>query len=152
VRREGSNKILQRLQLPKSNEAVDLIFNPRAVETKDMNFDGYKDILIEYNDGSAGGQYYVWLYNPTTKKFVFNGDFSDLREPTPDSTQRTITSYIANGASGGSIYTYCIKKNKLILLRSEETENNFENKRTIKTIKTFKDENIISIKVDTTLF
>ncbi len=149
VRQEGSNKILQRLHLPKND---DFIFNPRAVETKDMNFDGYNDILIEYNDGSAGGQNYVWLYNPKTGKYVFNDDFSELRDPDPDSVKHTITSYDAGGSTGGAVYTHCFKNGKLILLREVDTYNDFENKRSITTIKSYKNGKIISVKEDTTSF
>ena len=148
VRRESSNRIIQYLKMPIEISR----FNPDRCFAADMNFDGYSDLLIGYNDGSAGGQYCVWLYRPKTGKFIFNNDLSDLRDPDPDSTTKTITSYYASGISGCSIYTHCIKNYKLILLREEETENDIKTNQSIKTIKIFRNGKIISIKVDTTSF
>lgn len=88
---------------------------------EDMNFDGYRDIriLMDYPCGNMGCQFYFLLFDPKTRKFVFNESLSALLDPEVNKNKRTITSF-SNGGSGEYFYqTFQFNSNKLVLIMEE---------------------------------
>jgi len=53
-------------------------FESNKFELIDWNFDGAKDITVIYNCGSGGCAYWIWNYSPTTNKFIFNKELSEV--------------------------------------------------------------------------
>ncbi len=76
----------------------------------DVNFDGYKDVII-LNDfsGAHGNTWYnCWLWDPKTSSFVESKSFAKICNPALDSKNKCIYSAGGSGAEfwGGSIYKY----------------------------------------------
>ncbi len=83
----------------------------------DMNFDGYNDLSILNNCGATGNcNYDIWLYNPQKNIFVENDDLSNVTNPTPDPTAKTISSTYNWGASGYEQDTYKFDANEKLFL------------------------------------
>jgi hypothetical protein len=146
VRREGRDRIVQKLKLPK-----DLIedFYPEHCVAMDMNFDGYLDFLLISHGGSAGVAYAVWLYDPKTRKFNLDRDFKDIYNPVPDPLTKTITSSFSEGWRYNRRDTYKYDKSKLVLICSTENEFSESINRHIITTTLFESSKQISVKVDT---
>jgi hypothetical protein len=49
-----------------------------ASHFEDLNFDGHADIKIFKSAGNVEKIYDVYLYNPRTRKYEFNEDFSNI--------------------------------------------------------------------------
>lgn len=76
----------------------------------DVNFDGYKDVII-LNDfsGAHGNTWYdCWLWDPKTSSFVKSESFSEICNPSLNPDNKCIYSTGGSGAAfwGGSIYQY----------------------------------------------
>lgn len=126
-------------------------FQPDFFSCEDLNFDGYKDILLEYSDGSGGGSYNVWLFNPKTGRFDYNKEISQLTDPTPDSASRTLTSYYEDGACCGTVSKYRFHHGKLDPISEEETIRGDEPNRLVQTTKLFGHGKVVSVRIDTLL-
>src|SRR5690606_12385036 len=66
----------------------------------DANFDGYRDIVSAYADGGAGPNYVniFYLFDPVTKRFVYDEGLSSLPQVEVDTVKRVIRSAWRNGA------------------------------------------------------
>lgn len=88
------------------NEMMDTM----GLHVVDVNFDGYKDVII-LNDfsGAHGNTWYdCWLWDPKTASFVKSDSFSDICNPALDPGKKCIYSTGGSGAAfwGGSIYQF----------------------------------------------
>lgn|GEM_PF-1833117 len=76
----------------------------------DVNFDGYKDVIILSSFGGAHSNtwYYCWLWDAKTSSFVVSESFGEICNPALDSEKKCIYSTGGSGASywGGSIYKF----------------------------------------------
>jgi hypothetical protein len=57
------------------------------ISFEDLNFDGYQDIKVFRSAGNVEKFYDVYLFNPTTKKYVLSKDFSNV--PCVEADQKT---------------------------------------------------------------
>lgn len=66
----------------------------------DANFDGYRDIVSAYADGGAGPNYVniFYLFDPATKRFVYDEGLSALPQVEVDTVNQVIRSAWRNGA------------------------------------------------------
>lgn len=66
----------------------------------DANFDGYPDIVSAYADGGSGPNYtnIFYLFDPVSKRFVYNEDLSVLSQVEVDTTHQVIRSAWRAGA------------------------------------------------------
>lgn len=78
--------------LTNENHTIDMI---------DVNFDGYKDMMIYSHDGGAGPNsgYNFYIYHPKNKKYIYNETLSELTQTQVDIETKTIRSAWRNGAA-----------------------------------------------------
>ncbi len=76
----------------------------------DVNFDGYKDVIILSDFGGAHSNtwYNCWLWDVATSSFVISKSFSEICNPALDAEKKCIYSAGGSGASywGGQIYKF----------------------------------------------
>ncbi len=76
-----------------------------AVGTADFNFDGYPDIAVNAGADRDDNQYYcIFLFDPATRRFVADKQLSQLPDPLPNPTDRTIVSQEKESCGGGLCY------------------------------------------------
>jgi len=120
--REGANKSFQVItwfggQTP-FNRPEDLL------EIQDMNFDGYRDLGIQYSrGGSAGQRYYTfWLYDPRKRGFFLIEELKSLCDPVRDVTKHRLTSTCKEGPDYYVTETYTFKNGRLVAAELKETD------------------------------
>ncbi|MFM0133239.1 XAC2610-related protein [Paraburkholderia sediminicola] len=88
------------------------------LQVVDANFDGYPDIAIFSQSGGAGpnNTENFFLFNPTTRQFVFDEELSSLPQIAIDSKTRTITSAQRDGCCRHSAETYRYMDGRLTLI------------------------------------
>lgn len=97
---------------------------------KDVNFDGFDDIILRTDAGGAKGAYprYVYLYDATKKGFVKSAAFSDIISGSvyfsSNPKHKTIVARHSWGACDSDDRTYRVNKSKPILI--EETTFDME--------------------------
>jgi len=88
------------------NEMMDTM----GLHVVDVNFDGYKDVIILNNFAGAHGNtwYDCWLWNVETSSFLLSKSFSKICNPALDPEKKCIYSTGGSGAAywGGSIYQF----------------------------------------------
>lgn len=124
-------------------------FGEGAFIAKDLNFDGYLDLMLEYDYGSGGSWSYVWLFSPKTKKFFYHDELSKLSELTPDSSTRTLTTMEQSGACCGTECGYQFVKGKLVQISEKNTWFDERIRRSIRETKLFQKSKVVSVTVDT---
>lgn len=91
---------------PVYNEMMDTM----GLHVTDVNFDGYKDVIILNNFAGAHGNtwYDCWLWDVKTSSFVVSDSFAQICNPSLDPDNQSIYSTGGSGAAywGGSIYKY----------------------------------------------
>lgn len=91
---------------PVYNEMMDTM----GLHVVDVNFDGYKDVIILNHFGGAHGNtwYDCWLWDSATSDFVASESFSDICNPAIDHDNKCIYSAGGSGAAywGGQIYKF----------------------------------------------
>jgi hypothetical protein len=149
IRRADKNGIVQTLKPLTMYQA----FLPYHFEIVDMNFDGYQDILLQYNCGVTGnGESYAWLYKPKTGRFKYDSALSQITSAIPHPDTRTITSLWVGGLAGG-IYdeeTYQFENGTLTRIRYVSQDYNEKLKAFLKTTKLFKNNKLSQTIFDTT--
>lgn len=88
------------------NEMMDTM----GLHIVDVNFDGYKDVIILNSFAGAHNNtwYNCWLWDPKTSSFVESESFSKICNPALDPKNKCIYSAGGSGAEfwGGTIYKY----------------------------------------------
>ena len=79
------------------NEGV--VVDETTLLARDMNFDGYEDILLATSSGGVNSYYYLWLCDPAEGNFVAYPDFEKLASPTPNAETSRISTYERGSAS-----------------------------------------------------
>ena len=124
-------------------------FSEYDVEVKDLNFDGYQDLLLMYDNGSGGSWSHVWLFNPRTAKFDYNAQLSEFGSLEPDSAKHSLRSVSQNGACCGEETILGFERGKLVRL-SVQTMQELDNREVfVRTIKFFQHNKLAATKVDT---
>ena len=81
-----------------------------GLHVTDVNFDGYKDVIILNTFGGAHSNtwYDCWLWNTATASFAASKSFAEICNPALDAEKKCIYSTGGSGADfwGGSIYQY----------------------------------------------
>lgn len=92
------------------NAVYNQMMDTMGLHVADVNFDGYKDVII-LNDfsGAHGNTWYeCWLWNPETSSFVKSESFTGICNPALDPEKKSIYSTGGSGASnhGWDIYQF----------------------------------------------
>ena len=74
--------------------------------TEDFNFDGYRDLMLQSWCGATGNTgYVIWIFDPATKKFIFNKELSEVSNPDPlPDTQEIATTSV--GGMAGRVHNF----------------------------------------------
>ena len=121
VIKDSSNKILQTINIYDKN-ADSEIYSVKQLKFNmsflDFNFDGFKDIALERDQGATGNCWNnIYLYKNNLHKFIYNDQLSELCLPSVDSLKRQILSFDQAGGGNYQYHFYKWNKNKLILIR-----------------------------------
>jgi tetratricopeptide (TPR) repeat protein len=95
------------------------------IEFKDINFDGYKDMMI-LSFLSANYGYTYWLFDPVSGTFIAN-DENTLWNPSFDESKKTLTTFWS-GSDHSSTDVYSFINGKKILTKETRTEFKCNNK------------------------
>ncbi len=87
---------------------------------QDINFDGWLDLLLMTEQGSANAKAEFWVYDPVADRFRDLGEFPMFRV---DAVHKRLTTYVGNGPAGLDFEKrdYSFEGNDLIVM-SEETQ------------------------------
>ena len=103
--------------------------NPEAnLNIADYNFDGFKDLAIVQQAGTANVVYEIFLFGPSSLKFVKHQALSELSAPEVDSVNRVIHYHNSGGMAGGW-YTAGIiqwKEQRPVVVREEDQTSSEE--------------------------
>jgi hypothetical protein len=124
-------------------------FSVGDFEAKDVNFDGYLDILLMYDRGAASTDSHVWLFDPSTGKFRYDKQLSEISNLEPDPLTKTIESNVGFSAGEGDVELYRFEEGKIARISRIETRFNEAIQRSIRITKLFRHNKVISTKVDT---
>jgi len=124
----SSNKLLQEISV---NELFETEI--KKYELVDVNFDGFKDILVLKGSGSGGNTYWVWNYSAKDNTFHLNNELSDRFGLEIDSVHKLIMFSYSGGFDVKSWDTFKYKNDKLFLLSSRHIDG----KDTVTTISRF---------------
>src|SRR5699024_3822333 len=79
------------------NETV--VIDETTLLAKDMNFDGYEDILLATTSGTVNRYYYLWLCDLAEGNFVAYPGFEELSAPTPNPETERVSTYERGNAA-----------------------------------------------------
>ncbi len=88
-------------------------FDKKQIRIIDWNFDGYKDISVVSECGSAGYSYLIWNYAPTKHKYELNDELSNKIGLELDSVAKKHVFHIRNGFAEENWDTFKYIDNKL---------------------------------------
>jgi len=116
VYEEGKPHPLQRILAEFDGE-----FPSDGVRFADANFDGYQDLLLFYNAGNTTNEDYAfWLFNPKSKRFVYNDEFTQAVgcNPTINEHDQSIETGGETGCVGMcfELDTYEVHEGRLLLV------------------------------------
>jgi hypothetical protein len=89
---------------------------------EDFNFDGYPDLMMKAAiDREENSSYCIWLFNPSSQRFVLSEELSSMANPTPDPATKTVVSHKNEDCAGGCYdeETYSWSNGQLVLVRDE---------------------------------
>ncbi len=110
----------KRVQVIRDFDAETTFASEAALQLVDANFDGYVDIQIPGFSGGAGpnSTENFFLFDPVTKRFVFDAPLSELFQISINSHDRTVTSAQRGSCCSHSSQTYRYVGKKLVLVAS----------------------------------
>lgn len=92
------------------NAVYNQMMNTMGLHVVDVNFDGYRDVIILNTFGGAHSNtwYDCWIWNPETLSFIESESFSEICNPALDPEKKYIYSTGGSGAGNHewSIYQY----------------------------------------------
>jgi len=94
----------------------------------DYNFDGFKDLAIVQQAGTANVMYNIYLFEPSSLRFVKHQVLSEFSAPEVDSVNRVIRYHNSGGMAGGWYTAGNIqwKEQRPIVVREEEQTSSEE--------------------------
>ena len=113
---ERDGHTVQKLDVPSMTPlAMDELFFFGAQE---INFDGWLDLLLMTERGSANAKAEYWVYDPAAGKFRDLGEYPMFRV---DALHKRLSTYVSNGPAGLDFEKrdYAFEGNELILMREE---------------------------------
>ena len=120
------NKVFQHIITPKNMDKF-LPFDRRFFTAEDVNFDGYKDLYFTDFIGKVNSSKIVYLYNPSSEKFILNEDFRSITSPQFDINYQIIKSFNQINSAHYETETYIILDEELTRI-SKSIENQGVNK------------------------
>lgn len=120
------NKVFQHIITPINMDKF-LPFDRRFFTAEDVNFDGYKDLYFTDFIGKVNSSKIVYLYNPSSEKFILNEDFSSITSPQFDINYQIIKSFNQVNSAHYETETYIILDEELTRI-SKSIENQGVNK------------------------
>ncbi len=96
-----------------------------AIQLRDINCDGYKDLLVEFSTGVHGDSWYhLYLFNPNTERFVQYQQFSELPFKQVVCRTKEVTTYVNSGQAGcayeSGLYRWVNDELKPIRIESQQ--------------------------------
>lgn len=87
---------------------------------QDMNFDGWLDLLLMTERGTANAKAQYWVYDPAADRFRDLGEFPMFRV---DAVHKRLSTYVSNGPAGLDFEKrdYAFEGSDLVVM-SEETQ------------------------------
>ena len=104
------------------NIGVNKFIEEKSFQLVDVNFDGFKDILVLNGSGSGGNTYWVWNYSTKDNTFHINNELSDRFGLEIDSVHKFIMFSYSGGFDVKSWDTFKYKNDKLFLLSSKHID------------------------------
>lgn len=108
------------------NPAYNEMMDTMGLHIVDVNFDGFKDVIILNSFGGAHSNtwYDCWLWDFETASFIKSESFGEICNPSLDPDKKCIYSTGGSGAAfwGGSIYQYI--NGKFVITNSLDTYEN----------------------------
>ncbi len=120
------NKVFQHIITPKNMDKF-LPFDRRLFTAEDVNFDGYKDLYFTDFIGKVNSSKIVYLYNPSSEKFILNEDFRSITSPQFDIKYQIIKSFNQVNSAHYETETYIILDEELTRI-SKSIDNQGINK------------------------
>jgi len=113
----SSNKILQEIK-------VNNFIETKKYQLADVNFDGFKDIMVLCESGSGGKIYWVWNFSPKTGNFQINKQLSDCFGLEIDSVNQLIRCSYRGGWNVKIWDTFKYVDEKLVLVSGRNIDRN----------------------------
>lgn len=88
-------------------------------EFLDLNFDDFLDLKFFSSPGSRNYYYDCWLFNPKTKKYIYNPKLSNIANLEVDTLKNQLYSYYYTGFNEYEYEVYKLNNNKPILMMKE---------------------------------
>jgi len=88
-------------------------------EFLDLNFDDFLDLKFFSSPGSRNYYYDYWLFNPKTKKYIYNSKLSNIANLEVDTVKNQLYSYYYTGFNEYEYEVYKLNNNKPIILVKE---------------------------------
>jgi hypothetical protein len=90
---------------------------------EDMNFDGWPDLRIaRFLPAAPNVPYAAWLYDPASRKLVFNDDLSNIVEPSFDAKAKRVTSSARDSCCAYTTEVYAWQGRSLRLVERTRLE------------------------------
>ena len=94
-------RIIQTLATPENSMSESPPKGSEYFKTEDLNFDGYQDVMLLNWWGATGNTgYFVWIFNPSEKKFFFSKEFSEVSNPKSLPETREVATTSVGGMAG----------------------------------------------------
>lgn len=90
-----------------------------AFDFLDLNFDDYLDLRFYSSPGSRNDYYDYWLFNPKTKKYIYNSKLSNIANLEVDTLKNQLYSYYYTGFNEYEYEVYKLINNKPMLMEKE---------------------------------
>jgi hypothetical protein len=124
ISRDGAHDLLQVIEVSTGADGSWFTKNFRA---KDVNFDGYLDLMVLSDQGAKWGSFLYWLFDPESGRFITNKltrQLGRLMANTYDwnPESRTLHLGFLNNDQARIGETYRIENGQLVLVEIEETQ------------------------------
>jgi TPR repeat protein len=100
---EGRGEVTQHLAVPETDQEV--MSRPYrgepGLETADLNFDGYQDLMLRSWAGATGNAgHLIWMFEPEREEYVFSKELSELPGLRVHPAEKALTSFMKGGHGG----------------------------------------------------